>query len=102
MYLIRAAINFQRGDTEAARSDLNVTRTRAGLEPLTGTFTFADVEAEWLKELSFEGTRLRFLRALRREVGPGDRPGASPIPYDDPSLVFALPEVETIRNPAIE
>ena len=102
MYLIRAAINVERGDAEAARQDLNVTRTRAGLEPLTGVVTFNDVEAEWIKELAFEGTRLRFLRALRRDVGPGDRPNATAIPYDDPSLVFALPEVETIRNPEIE
>ena len=102
MYLIRAAINFERGDAEAAREDLNVTRTRAGLVPLTGAATFNDVEAEWIKELGFEGLRLRFLRALKREVGPGDRPNAVPIPYDDPSLVFALPEVETIRNPTIE
>ena len=102
MYLIRAAINVERGDAEAAQEDLNVTRTRAGLAPLTGAVTFNDLEAEWIKELGFEGLRLRFLRALKREVGPGDRPNAVPIPYDDPSLVFALPEVETIRNPEIE
>ena len=102
MYLMRAAINFERGNEADARADLNVTRTRAGLEPLTGGITFADLDAEWIKELGFEGMRLRFLQALRREVGPGDRPDTGPIPYDDPSLVFALPEVETIRNPTIE
>lgn len=101
-YNMRAAINFERGNEADARADLNVTRTRARLEPLTGGITFADLDAEWIKELGFEGTRIRFLQALRREVGPGDRPDTDPIPYDDPSLVFALPEVETIRNPLIE
>ncbi|MEM9931903.1 MAG: RagB/SusD family nutrient uptake outer membrane protein, partial [Bacteroidota bacterium] len=100
LYLMRAAMRLAGGDASAAAEDLNVTRTRAGLAPLA-TATEAEVSAEWIKELGFEGRRLFYLQATQQQVPPGDRTGTQMIPYNDPSLVRDLPRVELVRNPAI-
>ena len=100
LYLMRAAIRLANGDGAGAAEDLNVTRTRAGLPPLT-TATEADVSVEWIKEMGFEGRRLFYLQGTQQPVPPGDRAGTSPIPYNDPSLVRVLPRAELTRNPAL-
>ncbi|MEM9830527.1 MAG: RagB/SusD family nutrient uptake outer membrane protein [Bacteroidota bacterium] len=100
LYLMRATIRLAGGDATGATEDLNVTRTRAGLAPLT-TATEADVSAEWIKEMGFEGRRLFYLQATQQSIPPGDRTGTQAIPYDDPSLVRDLPRVELVRNPAV-
>jgi hypothetical protein len=51
--------------------------------------------------MGFEGRRLFYLQALQLPVPPGDRPGVSPIPYNDPSLVRDLPRAELTRNPIL-
>ena len=100
LYLMRATMRLAGGDAAGAAEDLNVTRTRAGLAPLA-TATEAEVSAEWIKEMGFEGRRLFYLQATQQQVPPGDRVGAQMIPYSDPSLVRDLPRVELVRNPAI-
>ncbi|WKN44882.1 RagB/SusD family nutrient uptake outer membrane protein [Tunicatimonas pelagia] len=100
LYLMRAAIRLAAGDGAGAAADLNVTRERAGLPALT-TATAANIDAEWIKEMGFEGRRLFYLQAQQLAVPPGDRAGATEIPYDDPSLVRMLPRVELTRNPAL-
>ena len=101
LYLTRAAILMQSGgDLSQVQADLTVTRDRAGLPPLTNTPTMTDVEHEWIKEYSFEGGRLLFLQALQMDIGSSNRSGG-PIPYDDPSLYFAIPQREVDLNPNI-
>ena len=100
LYLMRAAIRLAAGNAADAAKDLNVTRTRAGL-PTLATATQTDVSAEWIKEMGFEGRRLFYLQAMQMSIPPGDRAGASAIPYGDPSLVRMLPRAELTRNPAL-
>jgi len=100
LYLMRAVIRLANGDADGAAEDINAIRLRAGLDALPGV-TDADIEAEWIKEMGFEGRRLFYLQARKMQVPPGDRPGASMIPYDDPSLVRMLPRTELTRNPAL-
>ena len=100
LYLMRAVIRLADGDAAGATTDVNVTRTRAGL-PELGTATAEDIELEWIKEMGFEGRRLFYLQALQLPVPPGDRAGVNPIPYDDPSLVRDLPRAELTRNPLL-
>lgn len=100
LYLMRSAIELNGGNTDAALDDVNVVRTRAGMPAFT-ELSLTDIEQEFTKEMGFEGRRLFFLQALQMDIPPGDRDGVGPIPYDDPSLVRELPEVELSRNPAL-
>lgn len=102
LYLMRAAILVKSGgDKIQAMADLNKTRVRAELDPITdaSSLTLEDVEIEWIKELSFEGSRLTFLQAMKMDVGPGGRAEATVVPYDSPSLYFSFPRREVELNP---
>ena len=99
LYLYRAAIRVNQGDGAGAAADLNVTRSRAGLEPLS-TATLDEVDEEFVREMAFEGHYLSFRQGLLLDILPGERSGG-PIPYDDPSLVRDLPETEYARNPML-
>lgn len=99
LYLMRAVIRLEQGDIPGATSDINLIRVRAGLDPLAAA-TAEDVEAEWIKEMGFEGRRLFYLQAKQMDIPAGDRTGGA-IPYDDESLVRMLPRIELTRNPAL-
>ncbi len=93
MYLNRAEANFRGGTSIGATplADVNATRTRAGLPPLTGPITLDDILNERRKELAFEGHRrmdlLRNLRNLRPDNGAVSEAGGQktilPIPDDE-------------------
>ncbi len=89
MYLTRSIIRFNSGDTEGARSDLNVVRNRAGLDNYTGTMTEDVIHIERMKELAWEGDRVYYLIGLQKDLPPGDRE-MEPMqyPYD---LYFPIP-----------
>lgn len=97
LYLMRA--NISPAD---AVSDINIIRERASVGPYTpvSSVTDEEIEIEWIKELAFEGKRLFYLQALKKDVGPGDRSGDA-VPYDDASLVRLFPAEEIARNPAL-
>jgi hypothetical protein len=98
LYLMRAVIRLANNDVAGATSDVNEIRSRAGLADLASV-NQTDIDKEWIKEFAFEGKRLFYLQATKQDVGPGDREGASAIPYDDPSLVRRIPFTELTRNP---
>ena len=101
MHLMRAVIRSESGDGAGAAEDINITRQRAGLDPLT-TATATDVEHEWIKELAMEGRRLAYLQALKRPIAvPGNQDNPATVPYDDPSFVRRLPLREISRNPNV-
>lgn len=106
MYLTRAIINFLGGNgasanQAAALEDVNAVRNKAGLNDLP-TISEEDIHKERMKELAFEGDWLPYLQALKYDIGPGDRQGVSPIPYNDPSLVQTVPSTETNFNNAYQ
>lgn len=101
LYLMRAVIRLTGGNASGAADDVNLIRERAGLAP-SGSVTEVDIEKEWIKEYAFEGRRLFYLQALKKNIPAGDRPGVAALPYDDPSLVRKLPRSELTRNPSLQ
>ncbi|MEZ0612153.1 RagB/SusD family nutrient uptake outer membrane protein [Fibrella sp. WM1] len=95
MYLIRAEANLQLGSTTGASplADVNLIRVRAGLAPLTGTLTLAQIVQERRWELAFEGLRIHDIKRLRLSTGT--------FAWNAPKLVFPIPKREIDVNPAI-
>lgn len=95
MYLIRAEGNLEAGTTtgNTPTDDINLIRSRAGASTLESV-TKEDILLERELELAFEGF---FIYDVRRTMG-----SVAGIPYDDPSLVFPIPQSEMDTNPAVE
>lgn len=104
LYLIRAEANFKADASIGATplSDINMLRSRAGLEPLAAV-TIEDIVRERRKELAFEGGHRRsdLLRngmSLRR---PG-QPNEDVSNLGDPLTIFPIPTREIDLNPSLE
>jgi len=99
MYLLRAIIRAQSGDTDGAISDLNAVRNRAGLGDYSGEMDLEEaIHQERFKEMAFEGDRLYYLQGLRMDIPAGDRDGSA-VPWDAP-LYSEIPDYETNVNDA--
>jgi tetratricopeptide (TPR) repeat protein len=94
MYLIRAESNQRLSTSIGATplADYNVIRTRAGLAP-AGTVTLNDILLERRLELAYEGHRIHDQRRLKEAVGP--------YPWNDPKLLFPVPQREIDANPKL-
>jgi len=92
-YLIRAECNFRLGSNIGASpaSDINTLRTRAGLNSIVPTLAIILNERE--KELDFEGFRLHDYKRTKRSIGT--------FAYNDPKLVFPIPDREININKAL-
>ena len=101
LYLMRSTIQLEADDQAGAVAAANVVRVRAGMPPFT-ELDLEELGKEWIREYAFEGRRLFFLQATEQDIPPGDRTGVGPIPYDDPSLVRKIPQVELSRNPELD
>jgi starch-binding outer membrane protein, SusD/RagB family len=93
VYLTRSILRLKTGDASGALSDVNVVRSRAGLEPLT-EITEELIGKERIKELAFEGDRLAYLMAFEKPIGPGDRENVQPIPAPYSNLYWKIPQLE--------
>ena len=95
MFLTRAECNFRLGTTEGSTplSDVNVVRRRSRATELNDV-TLDDIIKERALELCFEGSRIHDLKRLKL--------GSGAFPYDDPKLVFPIPEREIRANSALE
>jgi hypothetical protein len=95
MYLIRAECNIRLTTTVGATplADYNEVHTRAGLAP-AGSVTLADILMERRLELAFEGFRIHDIRRLHETFD-----GYS---WDDPMLIFPIPERELQANPKLK
>ena len=94
MYLTRALLRFRNGNIEGATNDINVIRERAGLDLLNSAELTEDIiHIERIKELSFEGDRLDYLRSAKLSIPGGDR-GIAPTSFDDHSFVWKIPQRE--------
>lgn len=94
MFLIRAECNFRENTTigNLPLEDVNVVRRRAGADQRT-SLTLDDIILERTLELCFEGSRIHDLKRLKLNTGA--------FPYDDPLLVFPIPEREIRANSAL-
>jgi starch-binding outer membrane protein, SusD/RagB family len=93
-YLIRAECNFRLGTSIGASpaDDINVLRNRAGLGNVVPTLAIILNERE--KELDYEGFRLHDYKRTKRSIGA--------FTYDDPKLVFPIPDREISANKALK
>jgi len=93
-YLIRAECNFRLGTSIGATpaDDINTLRTRAGLGNVVPTLDIILNERE--KELDYEGFRLHDYKRTKRTIGA--------FAYDDPKLVFPIPDREINVNKALK
>jgi hypothetical protein len=91
MYLTRAEANYNLHTSVGATpvADINVIRGRAKLPHLT-VVTLDQILFERYIELSFEGQWLIDYKRNKESVGD--------IPFDDPTLIFPIPQRETIVN----
>jgi hypothetical protein len=106
MYLTRALLRLNAGDTQGAADDLNAVRARAWDEdaagapytPLAAGDVTADlIHTERLKEMFLEGDRLWYLQAQQIDIPNGDR-GAGSIPFNDAGLYYEIPDNEKDLN----
>jgi starch-binding outer membrane protein, SusD/RagB family len=95
MYLIRAEANERLGAAigDSPLADYNQIHERAGLTAATSV-TLDDILLERRLELAHEGFKLHDMRRLKLSIDG--------LPYDDPSLVFPIPEREISANPALQ
>jgi tetratricopeptide (TPR) repeat protein len=95
MYLIRAECNIRLTTTVGASplADYNEVHTRAGLTA-AATVTLNDVLMERRLELAFEGFKIHDVRRLHESFGGYN--------WDDPRLIFPIPERELEANPALK
>lgn len=93
-YLIRAECNFRLGTSIGATpaNDINTLRTRAGLGDIVPTLDIILNERE--KELDYEGFRLHDYKRTKRSIGS--------FAYNDPKLVFPIPDREINVNKALK
>ncbi len=75
LYLTRAILKVKTtGNTFAGSSDIEKIQIARGLTVTSpGMLNETEVEREWIRELAFEGHRLRFLMALKKDIPAGDR-----------------------------
>lgn len=95
MYLVRAECNTRLGTQAGATplDDYNKVHTRAGLAAATSV-TLDDIIFERRLELSFEGFRIHDIRRLHENV--------ESYAWDDPKLVFPIPDREIQANPGLK
>lgn len=102
IYLTRAILRFNAGDTQGAAQDLNVVRKRAGLSDITAAqITASDIHNERTKELASEhGDRTYYLLGLRLPLGIGDRDPArfSPVAAPYSAYYWSVPLIEQQQN----
>lgn len=99
LVLDRAEINALAGNTADAAKDVNMIRARAianydSATVISPANILAEVRRERIRELCFEGDRLHDLRRRQANVGPGDRTGVTPLPWNSNGLLFKIPEAE--------
>jgi starch-binding outer membrane protein, SusD/RagB family len=95
MYLTRAEANFRLGTAVGAtpEDDVNLIRERVNLDPIVG-ITLDQILLERHLELAFEGHLLHDLKRTQSDIGG--------VPFNDPSLIYPIPQRERIINPDLQ
>lgn len=97
--LTHAILSYKSGDITSALTDINKIRTRAGVPELK-SLTEEDIHKERVKELAGEGDRIRYLMALKMDIGPGDRKDVAPVSAPYTGWTWSIPKFETDVNAA--
>jgi hypothetical protein len=106
MYLTRAECNFRLGTSigDSPLNDINLIRERVFLNPLTvAQLNINSILNERYLELAFEGQRLADLKRTKRSIIFYDDQGniTASIPFNDPHLVYPIPQRELLVNKAL-
>lgn len=98
LYLTRAEANFRVGTSVGATplEDLNRIRTRVGLAPLA-TATLDAILKERKAELAHEGQIIHDIKRTQGSVR--DNSGETVFNFNDPRMVFPIPQREMDANP---
>ena len=102
MYLTRAEANFREGTAVGATAlvDVNRIRTRVGLPSLT-VLTIENILRERRLELAHEGQTIHDIKRTRGSVLDSSADSNIIYSYDDPRMVFPIPQRDTDANPAL-
>lgn len=98
MYLTRAETNFREGTKvgDSPLNDINKIRKRVNL-PLKTSVSLSEILKERKLELAHEG---HFLHDVKRTKGSiADNTSSESYPYNDPKMVFPIPQREMDANP---
>ncbi len=103
VYLVRAWLRWNAGNSDGAAQDLNKVWNRSN-PSIPNKFSAANVThdaifAEYLKEMTGEGWTLDFMMATQMDIPAGDRKGVAgvPAPYSD--WKWTVPAAEKSLNP---
>jgi hypothetical protein len=92
MYITRAECRFRTNDETGALEDVNIIRSRAGLASLSD-IDLENILKERFLELVFEGHQFRDTKRNRKKFGD--------LPFDDPRMVYPIPQREIDVNGAL-
>lgn len=102
MYLNRAEALAESGtDNDEATELLNTIRTRSGLAELSGLSTeelISAIQEETIREFIAEGHSLYDLERWRKNIGYSNIDITETIPWNDPGLLFPIPQREMDVN----
>ncbi|MCD0490340.1 RagB/SusD family nutrient uptake outer membrane protein [Pedobacter sp. MC2016-14] len=122
MLLDRAEVNVLANNLSDAVADINAIRKRAygyyqlQTQPekdaynlssknipltITQSALLDTIRVERIRELAFEGDRLWNLKRIKQAIPPGERVGASPLPWDGNELVLKYSFLEMNKNPLL-
>jgi starch-binding outer membrane protein, SusD/RagB family len=96
LYLTRAEANFRGGQLAGSPTptqDVNTIRARSGLGPIVVT-SVDQILLERRRELAFEGDRYNTIKRTQQNVGGR--------PYNDPKLIYPVPQFDRDANPNLE
>ncbi len=101
MYLTRAEANFREGTSIGATplEDINRIRLRVNLPEKT-SLSLDEILQERKLELAHEGHFIHDSKRTRREIQDNNTPTLQ-YPYDDPKLVFPIPQREMDANSSL-
>lgn len=96
MYLTRAEANFRGGTiagSPAPAEDVNTIRVRSGLSAIAVN-NVDQILLERRRELAFEGDRYNVIKRTQQNVGARA--------YNDPKLIYPIPQFDRDANPNLE
>jgi len=101
MYLTRAEANFRLGTSVGATplEDINLIRLRVNLAPKT-SLSLEEILLERKLELAHEGHFIHDIKRNRGEI-QDNNDNSLQYDYDDPNLVFPIPQREMDANPEL-
>jgi hypothetical protein len=103
IYITRAWLNWNAGNSAVAAADLNKVWNRANPDNIdkynSGNVNHDAILGEYIKEMTGEGWTLDFIMATKTDIPAGDVAGRSPIAAPYASWHWIIPATERSLNP---